>query len=54
MLLIKNVDLQISPNQRLVTNMAQHPQEEVTDKQQLKSIPISATRRNNRNLSMDK
>ena len=38
MLLIKNVDFQLSPNQRLVTNMTPHPQEEVTDEQQLKSI----------------
>ena len=39
MLLIENVDFQLLPNQRLVTNMRQHPQEEVTDEQLLKSIP---------------
>lgn len=39
MLLIKNVGFQLLPNQRLVTNMRQHPQEEVTDEQLLKSIP---------------
>lgn len=39
MLLIENVDFQLSPNQRLVTNMRQHPQEEVTDEQLLQSIP---------------
>ena len=39
MLLIENVDFQLSPNQRLVTNMRQHPHEEVTDEQLLKSIP---------------
>ena len=39
MLLIENVDFQLSPNQRLVTNMRQHPQEEVTDEQLVKSIP---------------
>ena len=39
MLLIKNVDFQRSPNQRLVTNMRQHPEEEVTDEQLLTAIP---------------
>ena len=38
MLLIENINFQLSPNQRLVTNMRQHPQEEVTDDQLLKSI----------------
>ena len=38
MLLIENVDFQLSPNQRLVTNMRQHPREEVTDDELLKSI----------------
>ena len=38
MLLIENKDFQLSPNQRLVTDMRQHPQEEVTDDQLLKSI----------------
>lgn len=39
MLLIENVDFQLSPNQRLVTNMRQHTREEVTDEELLKSIP---------------
>ena len=38
MLLIKNVDFQLSPNQRRVTNMRQHPEEEVTDEQLLTAI----------------
>ena len=38
MLLIENVHFQLSPNQRLVTNMTQHPRKEVTDDQLLKSI----------------
>lgn len=37
--LIENVDFQLLPNQRLVTNMRQHPEKEVTDEQLLKSIP---------------
>ena len=39
MLLIKNVDFQLSPNQRRVTNMRQHPEEEVTDEQLLTATP---------------
>ena len=39
MLLIKNVDFQLSPNQRLVTNMRQQPEDEVTDEQLLTAIP---------------
>ena len=38
MLLIESADFQLSPNQRLVTNMRQHQREEVTDDQLLKSI----------------
>ena len=38
MLLIKNVDIQLSPNQRLITNMRQHPKGEVTDEQLLTAI----------------
>jgi len=48
MLLIENVDFQLSPNQRLVTNMRQHPQEEVTDEQLLKSIPNVSNQKQSR------
>ena len=39
MLLLENVDFQLSPNQRLVTNIRKHPHEEMTDQQLLNSIP---------------
>ena len=39
MLLLENVDFQLSPNQRLVTNMRKHPHEEMTEQQLLNSIP---------------
>ena len=42
MLLIKNVDFQLSPNQRLVTNMRQHPEDDVMDEQLLTAMPNSS------------
>ena len=55
MLLIKNVDFQLSPNQRRVTNMRQHPEEEVTDEQLLTATdPITATRSNHSNSAKTK
>lgn len=52
MLLMENLDFQLSPNQRLITDMRQHTQEEVTDRQLLDQK--SETHQINKKVHQDK